>query len=65
LLRRELMALPPELIEEPADTAVVGDIDAFITYIESGRAQKDWQERLDLRLREFDELFRNPTMAAA
>ena len=59
------MALPPELIEEPAETTVVGEVDAFMTYVESGRALKDWQERLDLRLREFDELFRNPTMAAA
>jgi hypothetical protein len=46
------MALPPELLEEPAETTVVGDIDAFMTYVESGRAQQDWQERLDLRLKD-------------
>jgi hypothetical protein len=64
-MRRKHMALPPELIEEPTETTVIVDVDAFMTYVESGRALKDWQERLDLRLREFDELFRNPTMAAA
>jgi hypothetical protein len=36
-----------------------------MTYVESGQAQQDWQERLDLRLKEFDDLFGNPTMAAA
>jgi hypothetical protein len=51
------MPLPPELIEEPEETAVIGDIDAFMDYLESGQAERDWQERLAIRIRELDELF--------
>jgi hypothetical protein len=58
------MPLPPELIEEPADTTVVGNIDAFIAYVESGRALLDWHERITMRIREFDEIFGNLPMAA-
>jgi hypothetical protein len=59
------MPLPPELAEELEDTAVVGDIDAFIDYIESGQAALDWQERMAMRLRELDELCDWPPSRAA
>jgi hypothetical protein len=51
------MPLPPELAELPEDTAVVGDLDAFMDYIESGQAQQDWNERLAQRIKELSELF--------
>jgi hypothetical protein len=51
------MPLPPELIEEPDETTVIGDLDAFMNYIESGQAERDWHERLAMRLRELEELF--------
>ena len=51
------MPLPPELAELSEDTAVVGDLDAFMEYIESGQAQQDWNERLAQRIKELAELF--------
>ncbi|GIX48956.1 MAG: hypothetical protein KatS3mg131_3167 [Candidatus Tectimicrobiota bacterium] len=50
------MPLPPELAATPEDTAVVGDIDALIAYIESGQALQDWEERRAALLRELEEL---------
>ncbi|TSC63000.1 MAG: hypothetical protein G01um101448_140 [Parcubacteria group bacterium Gr01-1014_48] len=51
------MPLPPNLAEHPEDTAVVGDIEAFIEYVESGQAFLDWNERLAQRRKELEELF--------
>jgi hypothetical protein len=58
------MPLPPELLEEPEETTVVGDVEAFIAYVESGQALQDWEERLAIRLRELDELCELPVRAA-
>jgi hypothetical protein len=58
------MPLPPELFDIDDDTAIVGDIDAFIAYVESSQALLDWQECIDLRLREFEELFGDLSLAA-
>jgi hypothetical protein len=49
--------LPPELAEIPEETAVIGDVDAFIKYLESGQALQDWNERIAQRLKELEELF--------
>jgi hypothetical protein len=38
------MYMPIEIQEMPADTTVMGDIDAFIAYIESGQALNEWQK---------------------
>ena len=51
------MPLPVELLEEPAETTVVGDIEAFMAYVESGQALQDWNARLGERLRALTELF--------
>jgi hypothetical protein len=51
------MPLPPELAELPDDTAVIGDLDAFMQYIESGQAFQDWNERIAQRAKELEELF--------
>lgn len=48
------MPLPPELLDIPEDTAVVGDVDAFLEYVESGEASKHYTERLARRIRELD-----------
>jgi hypothetical protein len=58
------MPLPPELIDEPAETTVVGHVDALIAYVESGQALLDWNERINMRLKELDEVFGNPAIAA-
>ncbi len=50
------MPLPPELASAPEDTTVIGDIDAFMEYIESGQALQDWNERRAALLRELEEL---------
>ena len=34
---------PDELVDEPGDTAMVGDLDAFMSYVENGQALQDWQ----------------------
>jgi hypothetical protein len=46
--------LPPELVNELDETTVVGDIDAFVAYIESGQALQDWYERLTMLAAEYD-----------
>jgi hypothetical protein len=51
------MPLPPELAELPDETAVVGDLDAFFQYVESGQALQDWNERIAQRAKELEELF--------
>ena len=51
------MPLPPELLEEPEDTTVIGDVEAFMDYLDSGQAERDWHERMALRIRELEELF--------
>ncbi len=51
------MPLPTELLEEPEETAVVGDIDLFIEYIECGQAGRDWRERMAIQLRELEDLY--------
>jgi hypothetical protein len=51
------MPLPPDLVDVPEETTVVGDVDAFIKYIESGQALQDWYERLEKRRSELAELF--------
>lgn len=51
------MPLPLELLNESAETTVIGDVEAFIAYIESGQALRDWHARLEARLREMEELF--------
>jgi serine acetyltransferase len=39
------------------ETAVIGDVDAFIDYVESGQALRDWHERIAVAMRELEELF--------
>ena len=44
----EAMPLPDELWDEivPETTTVVGDVDAFCLYVESGSAWQDWCARV-------------------
>ena len=51
------MRLPPELTEHPDDTAVIGDIDTFIEYVESGQAFHDWNTRITATMKELEEFF--------
>jgi hypothetical protein len=51
------MPLPPELAEIAEETTVIGDVDAFMEYIESGQALQDWNERIAQRMKELEELF--------
>ena len=50
------MPLPPELDNIPEPFAVLGDLDAFIEYLESGQAAQDWEERMAMQRRALDEL---------
>ena len=50
--------LPPELALASDETTVVGDIDAFIEYVESGQALRDWHERLAVLTAECDAFLR-------
>lgn len=47
---------PKELVESQEDVVVFGDIDALMQYIDSGQAERDWHERVALRIRELEEL---------
>jgi hypothetical protein len=53
----EPMRFPPELTEHPDDTIVIGDVDAFIEYVESGQAFDDWNTRIAVATKELEELF--------
>jgi hypothetical protein len=53
------MAFPTELIDEPNDTAVIGDLEAFMAYVESGQAWHDWQELCTTAHKEFERCFQN------
>ena len=49
------MALHPSLV--PEATAVVGDIEELIAYIESGKAEGDWHERMRYQRQQFEDFF--------
>ncbi len=60
------MPLPFELEIERKETTLVGDIDEFMEYYESGQALKDWYDRIIERteecetyLREHSHVWRN------
>ena len=50
--------LPVELAMAPEETTVVGDIEAFIEYLESGQALRDWQARFTAMAEECDAFLR-------
>jgi hypothetical protein len=56
------MALPSNLLDVWEETAVVGDVDAFMDYLESGQAAQDYNERMATRLRELDETLPAPSL---
>ena len=37
------------------ETAVIGDVDEFMKYVESGRALKEWNEKILALNKDFDE----------
>jgi hypothetical protein len=53
------MHMPIEIQEMPADTTVMGDIDAFIAYIESGQALNEWQKCHAKALQEIERCLRS------
>jgi hypothetical protein len=52
------MTLPMPLNDETDDTAVIGDLDAFMTYVESGRALQDWHALCKAAAKEMDDFLR-------
>jgi hypothetical protein len=56
--KQTMFYLPPELALASEETTVVGDIDAFIEYVESGQALRDWHERLAILTEECDTFLR-------
>jgi len=56
--KQAMFYLPPELALASDETTVVGDIDAFIAYVESGQALRDWHERLAILTEECDTFLR-------
>jgi hypothetical protein len=53
-----MACLPAELAIAPEETTVVGDIDAFIEYLESGQSLRDWHARLTALTEECDAFLR-------
>lgn len=51
------MTLPNELLNVLEDTEVVGDVDAFMAYVDSGQAALDWHGRMAMRQKELDDLY--------
>ena len=51
------MPLPAELLDVVEETTVVGDVDAFLYYLETGQAARDYETRLALRIKELIEAF--------
>ena len=54
--------LPPELALASGGDHIVGDIDAFIEYVESGQALRDWHERLAILTEECDAFLREHSL---
>ena len=52
------MHLPTELFDEPDDTVIIGDLDAFMAYLESGQAWHDWHEMCATANQEIDRYIR-------
>lgn len=50
--------LPIELMDVSDETAIIGDIDAFIEYVESGQALHDWHDRLAAISEEYETFLR-------
>lgn len=50
--------MPVELRMEPEETTVIGDVDAFIAYIESGQDCLDWDDRVAVLTAECDSFLR-------
>ena len=48
---------PPIFYTDQHDTNVIGDVDAFMVYLESGQAFQDWQEQLGSSARERELFF--------
>ena len=48
------MHSPVEIMAVSLDTTIVGDVEAFIAYVESGQALHDWQKRRADALQEID-----------
>ena len=53
-----MACLPAELAITPEETTVVGDVDAFIEYLESGQSLRDSHERLAILTAECDAFLR-------
>lgn len=53
-----MASMPVELAIVPEDTTIVGDIDAFMEYVESGQALRDWHDRLAVQAEECDAFLR-------
>lgn len=49
--------MPTELERVPEETTVVGDIDAIISYIESGKCVADWDYLCDRATKWIDATF--------
>jgi hypothetical protein len=50
--------MPIELRMIDDETIVIGDVDAFIAYIENGQAQRDWHDRVAILSEECDAYLR-------
>ena len=48
------MPLPSELLNAMDETTVVGDLDAFMVYLESGQAWQDWKRLHAAAVKELD-----------
>ncbi len=46
--------MPAEIAVAPEEITVVGDVDAFIEYLENGQALRDWHERVAAQAEECD-----------
>jgi hypothetical protein len=52
------MPLPNALLDAPDDTTVIGDLDAFMAYVESGQAWQDWCQLHAAAVKELDRFIR-------
>lgn len=51
-------ALPAEISYTSEETTVIGDVEAFMTYFETGQALADWHERITAQTAECDAFLR-------
>ena len=51
------MYIPYEIANSPDEDIIIGDIEAFMDYVDNGQAENDWHAIVAARLRKLGDIF--------